>query len=87
MQEFTEPAAVAVKHANPCGVAVGNSIYAAYELAYEADSVSIFGGIVAINGKLDARTAEKMNEVFLEVIIDRYSFFQALSVGGSLCAY
>ncbi|MBT9166971.1 MAG: Bifunctional purine biosynthesis protein PurH [Syntrophomonadaceae bacterium] len=69
VQEFTEPAAVAVKHANPCGVAVGNSIYAAYELAYEADPVSIFGGIVAINGKLDARTAEKMNEIFLEVII------------------
>lgn len=80
VQEFAEPAAVAVKHANPCGVAVGNSIYAAYELAYEADPVSIFGGIVAINGKLDARTAEKMSEIFLEVIIAPEYDAEALAV-------
>lgn len=80
VQEFTEPAAVAVKHANPCGVAVGNSISAAYKLAYEADPVSIFGGIVALNGKLDARTAEKMSEIFLEVIIAPEYEEEALTV-------
>jgi len=80
VQEFSEPAAVAVKHANPCGVAVGDSIYAAYELAYEADPVSIFGGIVALNGKLDARTAEKMCEIFLEVIIAPEYEAEALAV-------
>jgi len=80
VQEFTEPAAVAVKHANPCGVAVGSSIYTAYELAYEADPVSIFGGIVALNGKLDARTAEKMSEIFLEVIIAPEYEAEALAV-------
>ena len=80
VQEFTEPAAVAVKHANPCGVAVNSSIYAAYELAYEADPVSIFGGIVALNTKLDARTAEKMSEIFLEVIIAPEYEAEALAV-------
>lgn len=69
VQEFNEPAAVAVKHANPCGVAISNNIYTAYELAFEADPVSIFGGIVAVNRKLDAKTAQKMSEIFLEVII------------------
>ena len=69
VQEFEEPAAVAVKHANPCGIAVGQDIYTAYERAYEADPVSIFGGIVALNRTVDARTAKKMQEIFLEVII------------------
>lgn len=69
VQEFTEPAAVAVKHANPCGVAVGPNIFTAYERAFDADPVSIFGGIVAVNRTLDAKTAGKMSEIFLEVII------------------
>ncbi|MCW3490042.1 bifunctional phosphoribosylaminoimidazolecarboxamide formyltransferase/IMP cyclohydrolase [Dethiobacter alkaliphilus] len=69
VQEFSEPAAVAVKHANPCGVAVANNVYDAYALAFEADPVSIFGGIVALNRTLDAKTAEKMSEIFLEVVI------------------
>ncbi|NLM37783.1 MAG: bifunctional phosphoribosylaminoimidazolecarboxamide formyltransferase/IMP cyclohydrolase [Firmicutes bacterium] len=67
--EFDEPAAVAVKHTNPCGVAVGADLYTAYTRAYESDPVSIFGGIVAVNRPLDARTAEKLSEIFLEVII------------------
>ena len=69
VQEFTEPAAVAVKHANPCGVAIANNTFAAYKLAFEADPVSIFGGIVAVNRTLDAKTAEMMSEIFLEVVI------------------
>lgn len=47
VKEFTEPAVVAVKHMNPCGVGVGTDIHEAYTRAYEADPVSIFGGIIA----------------------------------------
>jgi len=63
------PAAVAVKHANPCGVGLGDSIYTAYSNAYSADPVSIFGGIVALNKQVDAATAKRMNELFLEVVL------------------
>lgn len=69
VQEFTEPAAVAVKHANPCGVAIAANIFAAYQGAFDSDPISIFGGIVAVNRKLDAQTAQKMSEIFLEVVI------------------
>jgi phosphoribosylaminoimidazolecarboxamide formyltransferase/IMP cyclohydrolase len=69
LKEFDKPAAVAVKHANPCGVAVGSSVYEAYIKAYEADKVSIFGGIVAINGVVDRRTAEEINKIFIEIVI------------------
>ncbi|WP_449538653.1 bifunctional phosphoribosylaminoimidazolecarboxamide formyltransferase/IMP cyclohydrolase [Ferdinandcohnia sp. Marseille-Q9671] len=69
VKEFKEPAAVAVKHMNPCGVGVGTTIEEAYQKAYEADSTSIFGGIVAVNREVDAQTAHKMHEIFLEIII------------------
>ena len=69
VKEFTEPAVVAVKHMNPCGVGIGTSIVEAYERAYEADPVSIFGGIIAANREIDAATAAKMKETFLEIII------------------
>ena len=69
VKEFTEPAAVAVKHMNPCGVGTGKDIVAAYEKAFEADPVSIFGGIIALNREVDRSTAEKMHEIFLEMII------------------
>ncbi|NLZ92533.1 MAG: bifunctional phosphoribosylaminoimidazolecarboxamide formyltransferase/IMP cyclohydrolase [Firmicutes bacterium] len=69
VQEFSEPAAVAVKHANPCGIAVAADLFTAYKRAYEADPVSIFGGIVALNRKVDLATAQKMSEILLEVII------------------
>ena len=69
VKEFTEPAAVAVKHMNPCGVGTGKDIVAAYEKAFEADPVSIFGGIIALNREVDKSTAEKMHEIFLEIII------------------
>lgn len=69
LKEFEEPTVVAVKHTNPCGVASATDIYEAYRKAFEADPVSIFGGIIAANRRIDGRTAEKMQEVFLEVIV------------------
>jgi len=69
VKEFKEPAAVAVKHMNPCGVGVGATLEEAYQKAYEADSTSIFGGIIALNREVDAQTAHKMREIFLEIII------------------
>lgn len=67
--EFSEPAAVAVKHMNPCGIGVGDTLFEAYGRAYEADPVSIFGGIVALNREVDANVAAKLKEIFLEIII------------------
>ena len=69
LSEFDDTTCVAVKHMNPCGVATGNSVFEAYSRAYEADPVSIFGGIVAVNGKVDKETAEKMHSIFLEIIL------------------
>ena len=63
------PAVVIVKHANPCGVAVGATLIEAYEKALRCDPVSAFGGIVALNRTLDAATAGKIAEIFTEVII------------------
>lgn len=69
VKEFDEPAVVAVKHMNSCGVGVGASVLEAYKKAYEADPVSIFGGIVAANRIIDADTAMLMKEIFLEIIL------------------
>lgn len=69
IKEFKQPAAVAVKHMNPCGVGTGESIAEAFNMAYEADSTSIFGGIVALNREVDATTAEQLAGIFLEIII------------------
>ncbi|MEB6196160.1 bifunctional phosphoribosylaminoimidazolecarboxamide formyltransferase/IMP cyclohydrolase [Mammaliicoccus sciuri] len=69
IKKFKQPAAVAVKHMNPCGVGVGASIEEAYDYAYEADSQSIFGGIVALNRPVTKELAEKLHSIFLEVII------------------
>jgi phosphoribosylaminoimidazolecarboxamide formyltransferase/IMP cyclohydrolase len=67
--EFNEPAAVVVKHANPCGVAVGPDISTAFDRAQAADPVSIFGGIVAVNRPVDEELAARMVPIFLEVAI------------------
>ncbi|UOQ84409.1 bifunctional phosphoribosylaminoimidazolecarboxamide formyltransferase/IMP cyclohydrolase [Gracilibacillus salinarum] len=68
--EFPEqPAAVAVKHMNPCGVGIGETLSDAFQKAYEADSISIFGGIVALNREVDAATANQLKEIFLEIVI------------------
>lgn len=69
VKEFDAPCVVAVKHANPCGVGLGQSIFDAYRNAYEADPVSIFGGIVALNRICDHETASMMSDIFLEIII------------------
>lgn len=69
LKEFDEPSVVAVKHANPCGVASADNIYEAYVKAYESDPVSIFGGIVAANREIDEKTAEEINKIFLEIVI------------------
>ncbi len=66
--EFEEAACCALKHNTPCGVATGENAYEAYMKAYEVDPTSIFGGIVAFNKKVDKKTAEEMNKIFLEVI-------------------
>ncbi len=63
------PACAIIKHANPCGVAVGATLAEAYARAYDCDRTSAFGGIVALNAPLDAATAEKIVEIFTEVVI------------------
>ncbi|WP_251619957.1 bifunctional phosphoribosylaminoimidazolecarboxamide formyltransferase/IMP cyclohydrolase [Odoribacter lunatus] len=69
LKEFNEPTIVATKHANPCGVGSAGTILEAYKKAYQADPVSIFGGIVAANREIDKNIAEEMSKIFLEVII------------------
>jgi phosphoribosylaminoimidazolecarboxamide formyltransferase / IMP cyclohydrolase len=80
VKEFTEPAAVAVKHMNPCGVGTGKSSIEAFEKALAADPVSIFGGIIAFNREVDAPTAEKLREIFLEIIIAPSFSQEALAI-------
>ncbi len=69
LREFTEPTIVAVKHANPCGVASSDTISKAFELAYNSDPVSIFGGIIAANREIDKATAEQISKIFIEIVI------------------
>ncbi len=70
LKEFgTTPAVVACKHANPCGVGTGKDIYEAYMRAYNSDPVSVFGGILAINGEVDEATANEINKIFIEIVM------------------
>ncbi|KKM10400.1 phosphoribosylaminoimidazolecarboxamide formyltransferase [Clostridiales bacterium PH28_bin88] len=69
VREFERPAAVIIKHTNPCGTAVGDNVAEAYTKAYNADPVSAFGGIVALNRPVDAATAGEMVKIFLEAVI------------------
>jgi|HigsolmetaGSP12D_1036236.scaffolds.fasta_scaffold00107_27 phosphoribosylaminoimidazolecarboxamide formyltransferase/IMP cyclohydrolase len=69
IKEFEEPAVAAVKHMNPCGVGIGDDIDEAYRKAYEADPTSIFGGIVAANRTIGLQTAERLSQIFLEIVI------------------
>lgn len=80
VKEFDEPCVVASKHANPCGVGVGENIYEAYIKAYESDPVSVFGGILAINGTVDERTAAEINKIFIEIVIAEGYTPEALAV-------
>ena len=81
VKAFAEPACVIVKHANPCGVAIGDSILRAYELAFQTDPTSAFGGIIAFNRELDAATAQAITDrQFTEVIIAPAVSAEALTV-------
>jgi phosphoribosylaminoimidazolecarboxamide formyltransferase/IMP cyclohydrolase len=80
VKEFEQPAAVAVKHMNPCGVGIGDSVLEAFTKAYDADPVSIFGGIVALNREVDLATAQLLSEIFLEIIIAPSFSSEALEV-------
>lgn len=68
--EFTDtPAATIIKHTNPCGTALGNTIVEAYQKAFNADSISAFGGIVALNRPIDNDTASELTKTFLECVV------------------
>ncbi len=69
LREFTEPTIVAVKHANPCGVATAKTISEAFFKANAADPTSIFGGIVASNRTIDKETAEQIHNIFIEIVV------------------
>ena len=68
-REFDEPFCVGLKHMNPCGAAIGTEVVDAWTKAYEADKVSIFGGIVAVNREVTREAAELMKPIFLEIIM------------------
>lgn len=69
LKEFTEPTVVACKHGNPCGVGSDDNIVVAWDKAFDADKVSIYGGIVTVNREVTLELAEKMKSVFLEVLV------------------
>ena len=69
VREFDEPFCVGLKHMNPCGAAVGKDLKEAWQHAYEADKVSIYGGIVAMNRPLTAEVAALMKPIFLEIVM------------------
>jgi phosphoribosylaminoimidazolecarboxamide formyltransferase / IMP cyclohydrolase len=74
------PACAIIKHANPCGVARGASLVEAYRAAYDCDRTSAFGGIVALNGRLDGETAAAIGEIFTEVVIAPEASDEAVKV-------
>lgn len=67
--EFDQATAVAVKHMNPCGIGLADTLSDAFKKAYNADPISIFGGIVACNREVDVATAEQLSEIFLEIVM------------------
>ncbi len=69
LREFTEPACVVVKHANPCGVAVGHDITEVFKRAYTADALSAFGGVIALNRTCTKAIAEEIAKVFAEIVL------------------
>lgn len=80
VREFAEPACVIVKHACPCGVAVDDTISLAFQRAFDADSLSAFGGVVALNQPCDEKTAEAIASIFIEVLIAPAYTSEALAV-------
>ena len=80
VREFDEPFCVGLKHMNPCGAAIGADVMDAWTKAYEADKVSIFGGIVAVNREITREVAEAMKPIFLEIIMAPSFSDEALEV-------
>ena len=80
LREYAEPTIVAVKHANPCGVASSDTISDAFEKAYASDPVSIFGGIIASNREIDKATAEQISKIFIEIVIAPSFSMEALEI-------
>ena len=80
VRDFEEPFCVALKHMNPCGAAVGKTLEEAWQAAYEADKVSIYGGIVAVNRELTAEVAMGMKPIFLEIVIAPSYSAEALEI-------
>lgn len=80
LKEFDEPCVIGVKHANPCGVGIGKDIHEAYVKAYEADSVSIYGGIIAANREIDKATAEEIAKIFIEIVVAPSFSAEALEI-------
>ncbi|HVB76625.1 MAG TPA: bifunctional phosphoribosylaminoimidazolecarboxamide formyltransferase/IMP cyclohydrolase [Candidatus Nitrosotalea sp.] len=68
-REYSRPAVAIIKHMNPCGLAEADTLSEAYRLAYECDTVSAYGGVVALNRPLDVATAEQIASIFVEVVI------------------
>lgn len=69
LSEFDQAAVVALKHMNPCGVGISYEAYTSWRKAYEADTTSIFGGVVAFNREVDQKIATELSEIFLEIIL------------------
>ena len=67
--DFTEPCVAIIKHANPCGIAIGADVAEAHRKAHECDPVSAFGGVIAVNGEVSAELAGQLKEIFTEVIV------------------
>jgi phosphoribosylaminoimidazolecarboxamide formyltransferase/IMP cyclohydrolase len=81
-KEFSDPAAVIVKHNNPCGVALSESISTAYKMAFETDPISAFGGVIALNRDVDEATAKEILSLFVEIIIAPGFHHEALKLLG-----
>jgi len=80
VREFDEPACVVVKHANPCGVAVGNDLLDVYNRAFNADSLSAFGGIIAFNRTCTPAIAEAITTIFVEIVLAPSFDVEALEI-------
>ena len=78
--DFTGPCVAIIKHANPCGIAVGTSIAAAHRSAHECDPVSAFGGVIAANGEVDAEAARQIAGIFTEVVVAPSFTDEALAI-------
>ncbi|MCL5289685.1 MAG: bifunctional phosphoribosylaminoimidazolecarboxamide formyltransferase/IMP cyclohydrolase, partial [Firmicutes bacterium] len=80
VREFSDPCAVIIKHNNPCGTAMADSLVIAYKKAFATDPVSAFGGIVACNRTVDADTANEMSQIFLEAVVAPDFTVEALDI-------